>query len=269
MEQLPEESREGAVDAQQLKETMNMRMLMRMEKQLDRSERNDKRRGLFKRIKIALILLAIALAVVLVLWLVHSFTLPEFLTRSTNRSAGLTLSAAHGEIYSIILGEAQERQMLIVLEQNVEVTSALATTPLINWDVFRMVQTITSVGTGVFTVDMSAVTQSNISIDSDAGVISIAIPQAVLSYVNVDLANSTISDIERGFLAFGEIQMTVEEQQALNESIVEAMRDKLNEPNTITTANETAIAQISRLYQTLIQATHSGYTVNAFIEESS
>jgi len=268
-EEQVEEQPNEAQDTQQLKETMQMRMLMRMEKQLSRSERRDRRSGLFKRIKLGLILLGIAAAIILIIWAVNAFTLPSFLTRSNNRGggSGVTLSTTHGEIYSIILGEARATQMLIVLEQNVEVTSALATTPLINWDVFRKVQTVTSVGTGVFTVDMQQITQSSISIDEATQVISIAIPQAQLSHVNVDTASTTVSDIERGFLAFGEIQMTMEEQQALNESIVEAMRDKLSEPDTLAIANETAVAQISDLYQTLINVVHSGYAVHVSIEE--
>lgn len=266
MEQMPEEQVGEAVDTQQLKETMNMRMLMRMEKQLERSERRDRRMGLFKRIKIALILIGIALAAALILWAVHSFSLPGFLTRPANRGAGVALSTTHNEIYSIILGEAREQQRLIVFEQNVEVTSALATTPLINWDVFRMVQTVTSVGTGVFTVDMGAIAQTDISIDEDTRVISIVVPGVELSYVNMDTENTVISDTERGFLAFGEIQMTAEEQRALNQSIVAAMREKLSEPETIAAANEAAIAQISELYQTLVNAVQGNYTVEAIIE---
>lgn len=247
---------------EQLNET-----LQRMERQLKRSEARGRRMSWLRNTKLILILVAIVATLILVIWAVNSFSMPSFFTRTSTRNAGLTLASTHSEIYRVVLGEARERQMLIVLEQDVEVTNALETLPLINWDVFRKTQTITTFGTGVFTVDMSQITGADVLINESARMIFISIPAPVLSYVTMDLANSIVSDTERGLLAFGDIQLTVEQQQQLNESIQEAMRKMLDEPEMISAANEAAIAQIQQLYQTLIDAVHSGYTVGVVITE--
>ena len=258
----PNENNEHVVDAEQLNET-----LQRMEQQLRRSEKRNSVYRWFKNAKFFAILAGIIAILILAIWIINSFSWPSFFSRTTTGNAGISLTSVHSEIYHIVLGEARERQLLVVLEQDVEVTNALETIPLINWDVFRMTQTITTAGTGVFTVDMSEITQADVAIDESARVVLIAIPAPVLHYVTIDLDNSTFSDTERGLLAFGEIQLSMEEQHQLNESIMDAMQKMLDEAEIVAAANEAAIAQTQQLYQTLIDAAFGDITVRVVIAE--
>ena len=171
----------------------------------------------------------------------------------------------HNDIRSIILGEARQKQELIVLEQDVEVTSSLETA-FINLEIFRLAQTITSVGTGVYTVDMSKITDGSIFINENNKVISITIPHAVLKYVNVDKEKTIIGDTERGLLAFSDITLTVEQQKELDESIAEAIRNELNKPDVFTKADETAVVKVGEVFQPLVNLKYSDYIVKALLQ---
>ena len=242
-------------------EATNMRMLQSMEKRLAQSEKKERRRGFFKKIKIALVLLLLLAIVIAVLAIINAFSKPVTFNSSVTGGGGLTLANIHSDICNIILGEAREKKNLIVLEQDVEVTSSLESTPFIQWDVFKKAKTIFSFGTGVYTVDMGAITQANISINDNTRVISITIPKTVLDHVYVDKEKMKMSDTEHGLLAFGDIQLTVEQQKELDESIVEAMQNKLGEADIVARADETALAKVSEIFQPLINLKYSEYRV--------
>lgn len=64
------------------------------------------------------------------------------------------LGSKHAEICDAILGENRNKQELIVMEQDLNVTSKIDDT-FLGWGVFKKAQDITMYGSAVYTTDLS------------------------------------------------------------------------------------------------------------------
>lgn len=172
------------------------------------------------------------------------------------------------DFQSAILGESRERQMYVVLEQDVTVESHVSQTVL-DLDIFRKSRTVQSYGTGCFAVDLSKLTASDITVDDTKRIVSVAIPHAELYSVEYDLANSTFTDDKQGMLAFGELKLTLEQTNELQKSIDAALHDALETKKMYELADETASEQVAALFTPIVQALSEEYTVRIVLQASS
>lgn len=164
------------------------------------------------------------------------------------------------EFTDAILGEAREKQELVVWEQDVQVDSQV-TTALANLDIFRKTKVIHSYGTGVYTVNMAAITDAAIEVDDEACVVTVMIPRTCLQYITKDLEKTTFEETDRSILTIGDLTLTQEQQLALERSIEEAMRAELVNPECFADADESALAQVYETFQPLIAAVSDAYTL--------
>ena len=84
-----------------------------------------------------------------------------------------------------VLGEAREKQELVVLEQDVKVDTEISSA-MANIELFKKTKMIHTFGTGVYTVDMSQITAEKVLVDEAARTVTIVIPHTVLQYINTD-----------------------------------------------------------------------------------
>lgn len=166
-----------------------------------------------------------------------------------------------------ILGEARQKQELIVWEQDVEVESQL-TTALADLDIFRKTKVVRSFGTGVYTVDMGKVNEDAITVDEETHEITLLIPRTQLQYITKDLKATEFEDTQRSIFGFGDIKLTQEQQNQLEQHIEDSMRTELETVDCFDAADSAALLVVYDVYQPLITEIDDTYTLTVqFAEE--
>lgn len=163
-----------------------------------------------------------------------------------------------------ILGETREKSELIVLEQDVEVSSEISHT-LANISLFAKSQTLLSFGTGIYTIDLSRIGPGDIVLDEIAKVVSVTIPHAALTYVNFDVTKTESGETKRAIFGFGQIKLTTEQMTMLESSIEQAMREKLGAPEALTAADERALILVRELLDPLVKTVASEFAVKVLM----
>lgn len=215
------------------------------------------RRFVWRLIGFLLLLVLLAVAY-LTLWprLQEALT-PNFSVRVPDSIEGLLPDEKMGytavDFSNAILGESREKKELVVMEQDVEVTSQISQ-ELLNISLFSKQKIVHSFGTGVYTVDLKQLEASDIVYDEITGIITVTIPHAMLSYVNVDVEKTKFEDTKKALLAVGEIKMTAEQQHALDQSVDAALRERLTDPALQIKADELALIKARELFSAPIAA---------------
>lgn len=170
------------------------------------------------------------------------------------------------KIKSAILGQTREEQELIVMEQDVEVTSEISSS-LANLSVFSKTKIIYSYGTGVYTVDMSELNEKSISVDERNKIVYLTIPHTSLKYVNLNIDKTKFEETQKGLLAFGDIKLTQEQQQLLSEEIEGSMRDSLATIDQLKKADELALLKVWEVFNPSVKAVSAKYTLTVIFQK--
>lgn len=165
------------------------------------------------------------------------------------------------DLEDAVLGEATEHQELIVMEQPLQMTSTLKKAGLGDWAVFRKTKTITYYGTGVYTVNFKGLGKRDVSIDEKDLTVTVRIPHAKLQYVNPDYDKIEFEDTEKGFLAFGDLALTAEQQTEIEKNVMEGMEEYLSQKDIMVQADELALKKTWDIFQPIIHAISPLYTV--------
>ena len=166
----------------------------------------------------------------------------------------------HIDFNNAILGEAREKQELIVLEQDVEVESEISNA-LANISLFKKTKKIHSYGTGVYTVNMESINDEHITVEDEKRTVTIEIPHTVLQYVNLDVDKTEFEETDKAIFGFGDIKMTQEQQKILSQSIDEAMREKLDTKAMYKKADEVALLKVREIFQPLVSEVSDEFVV--------
>ena len=165
-----------------------------------------------------------------------------------------------------ILGEAQKKQELIVMEQPVKVSTTVTKSGLGKLEIFSKVKNIAYNGTGVYTVDMSKINNDTINVNLDNKKVTVYIPHSVLQYVNLDLENVEFEDTEKGLLAFGDLALTTEQQNEIEVSVKNTMSQTLNNKEFFDQADEFAKLKTWQIFQPLVSAVSNEFIVEMEFE---
>ncbi|MCR5229903.1 MAG: DUF4230 domain-containing protein [Solobacterium sp.] len=165
-----------------------------------------------------------------------------------------------------VLGAASDHQELIVMEQPLSIITTVTKAGLGGLPVFSKVKNITYYGTGVYTTDLSHIDRDHISVDEKEMTVTVTIPHTVLQYVNPDLNSTEFEDTEKGLLAFGDIKMTAEEQNILETSVYDAMKERLDSEDLYAQADTLAKLKTYEIFQPLITAVSPQYKVITELE---
>ena len=175
-------------------------------------------------------------------------------------SESAVMGNTSAEISNAILGEARQKQELVVWEQDVQVDSEISQA-LANLAIFAKTKSVRSFGTGVFTVDMGSVDESAIQVDEQTHAVTISIPHTQLQYITKDLEKTEFEDTQHAILGFGDVKLTQEQQNLLERSIEDAMRVELESEQCFADADKAALLVVYDVYQPLIAQVDDSYTL--------
>lgn len=165
-----------------------------------------------------------------------------------------------------ILGEASQHQEIIVMEQPLEIATTITKAGLGNLNIFSKVKNINYAGTGVYTVDMKSFSEDNVTVDEENKKVTVSIPHSTLQYTNIDYDSVEFEDTEKGLLAFGDLSLTTEQQNTLEQSIVAAMKEKLETQELLDKADEFAKMSVWNMFQPLVTAVSPEYILEVVFE---
>ena len=213
------------------------------------------------------IIVGVIAAIALLLWLAWPritaalFPTPEPETHvATELSKNAVLTNIKAEMGDAILGEARQKQELVVWEQDVQVESEISKA-LANIPLFEKTKTIRSFGTGVYTVDMGKIDEASITVDEQGHVVTISIPHTQLQYITKDLEKTEFEDTQHAILGFGDLKLTQEQQNLLERSIEDAMRVELESDECFSDADAAALLVVYDVYQPLIAQVDNTYSL--------
>jgi hypothetical protein len=178
-----------------------------------------------------------------------------------------TMGYSQIDFSNAILGESRAKSDFVVLEQDVTVTSRVSQA-LANLALFEKSQVIRSYGTGVYTVDLSALTQSDIAVDEKLQQVTVTIPHAALAYVTVDVEKTEYEDTKKALFAFGDIKLTNEQLNLLEQSIDEAMCVQLESTDMLAKADAHALSQVQKLFEPIVQSVAADYIVSITLQQT-
>lgn len=218
----------------------------------------------FKWIMRGLLLLAILITALFFLPKIKDFFTPGIDFSAPDSLSGLLPDEKMGynqiDFSNAILGESREKSDFVVLEQDVTVTSRVSQA-LANLALFEKSQVIRSYGTGVYTVDLSSLKQEDIVLDTDLASVTICVPHAALSYITVDLEQTEYEETKKALFAFGEIKLTSEQTNLLEQNIEDTMREQLTAEGMLQKADAHALSQVQALFAPVVESVASDYIV--------
>lgn len=158
-----------------------------------------------------------------------------------------------------ILGDAVQKKLMIVEERSASVNTTITDAGFLNWGIFNKTQLLTYYGTGSYTVDLSKLSENDISLKDY--VITVKIPHAELHSVSFDPSRTQIGDTEHGWLAFGSISLTADKTKKVEENAVEKLTSALNTNECLSEADRFARMSVTEEFQKLVSAISPVYRV--------
>lgn len=252
-DQLRDEARSAAVRSEAARKSRRA--------QFDDAERDERvprfRLHHLRWIFRGIVLVAILLAVLFLLPKIKDMLTPDINIDVPDSLSGLLPDEKMGynkiDFSNAILGESRTKSDFVVLEQDVSVTTRVSQA-LANLALFEKSQVITSYGTGVYTVDLSKLSDADVSLDTELNLLTITIPHSVLSYVTVDVEKTEFEETKKALFAFGEIKLTNEQLNLLEQNIQDAMKEQLGTAEMLAKADVQAISQVHKLFEPIVQA---------------
>lgn len=162
----------------------------------------------------------------------------------------------------VVLGDSSRLKKMEVYEAKISDAVTLTETGLGNLSIFTKTQMITYNGTATYTVDLSKITEDNILVDEGEKVVIMYIPHATCGFINIPSHEMEFGDTERGWLAFGDIEMTAEQSAKVESEARIRMWSKLQELNTAEDADRFAKMTIWEMYQPLISSVSPEYQLS-------
>lgn len=153
-----------------------------------------------------------------------------------------------------ILGNIKREKELTVYTANISDVVTNTKTGLGNFKIFTKSQLITFNGTATYTVDLENLTDDSFVLDTEKKTLTVKIPHAKREKINIPSDEMEFGDVERGWLAFGDIKMTAEEFSEVETMAKGRMEQKLEALNEGKTADEFAIKSVWELYQPFVTA---------------
>ena len=122
-------------------------------------------------------------------------------------------------------------------------------------------QLLTYKGTATYTVDLGKLTRDDISLDEEKMTVYIKIPHAVLEPININENDIEFGEVDRGLLGVGKMSVAPEDMEKVQSEAREKMMEKLEAQKTIEEADRFAKMSVWEIYQSIINAVTTGYSL--------
>lgn len=146
-----------------------------------------------------------------------------------------------------LVTQIKQKQKLITTEVNLNEKITIDNS-WGNLSIFKKIQNINFIGTGVYVLDLSNINSSNISINENS--ISMTLPSPSVEMVTLNEEKTEYETPERGLLRFGDIKLSPEDHQQLTGVVKDKMKSKMLEKQYY----DTAINNSEKSMKTLIQS---------------
>lgn len=150
---------------------------------------------------------------------------------------------------------------LIVHTAHLSETISIARQGLGGWAWTSAYQDIVYEGDAQYSVDLSRLSEEDFSVNYDLKTLTVRIPYAVLSPINIPADQIKFRDVKKGWAAPKDIKLTAEENTQLTMQVHDKMKAKLIDENIIATANENAKTVVAELLSATVQSVDPEFSV--------
>ena len=160
----------------------------------------------------------------------------------------------------IILTHGKDSR-LIVHTAHLSETISIASEGLGGWEWTSAYQDIVYEGDAQYTVDLSQLSEEDFVVNNELKTLTVRIPYAVLSPINIRADQIKFRDIKKGWAAPKDIKLTAEENTQLTIQVSNKMKAKLIDENIIAVANQNAKTVVADLLSATVHAVDPEFTV--------
>ena len=160
----------------------------------------------------------------------------------------------------IILAHGKDARLIVYTAELSEVVSMADE----GWGGFKWNSTYQEAkyfGQAEYTVDLSQLSEKDFIVNNEQKILTVRIPYAVLSPINILNDKTQFKDTEKGWLGPKEVKMTSEELNKIMLEIEEKMKAQLIDENVMAKANEEAKVVVAELLTATIQTVDPEFTV--------
>ena len=160
----------------------------------------------------------------------------------------------------IILAHGKNARLIVYIAELSEIVSMADE----GWGGFKWNSTYQEAkyfGQAEYTVDLSQLSEKDFIVNNEQKILTVRIPYAVLSPINILNDKTQFKDTEKGWLGPKEVKMTSEELNKIMLEIEEKMKAQLIDENIMAKANEEAKVVVAELLTATIQAVDPEFTV--------
>lgn len=150
---------------------------------------------------------------------------------------------------------------LIVHTAHLSETISIASQGLGGWAWTSAYQDIVYEGDAQYSVDLSQLSEEDFVVNNDLKTLTVRIPYAVLSPINIPADQIKFRDVKKGWAAPKDIRLTAEENTQLTMQVHDKMKAKLIDENIIAAANENAKTVVAELLSATVQSVDPEFTV--------
>lgn len=166
-----------------------------------------------------------------------------------------------------IIGKASEQTKLLVYEQEVVIQDTMSETGLFNLSCFDKSQEVALPGKGNYYTDLSKLA-GNVSVDNDKRTVTVRIPHVTEETV-CDLENMSAGEVEKGWLAFGDIDTSTEKHIVHSQEMYVEMQALLLSDKYMESADKAALKQVKYLLSSTVKEVDPRYgLIVEFAEEA-
>lgn len=150
---------------------------------------------------------------------------------------------------------------LIVHTAHLSETISIASEGLGGWEWTSAYQDIEFEGTAQYTVDLSQLSDGDFIVNNELKTLTVRIPYAVLSPINIPAEQIKFRDVKKGWAAPKDIKLTAQQNAQLTIQVNDKMKAKLIDENIIAAANENAKIVVADLLSATVHSVDPEFTV--------
>ncbi len=158
-----------------------------------------------------------------------------------------------------VLGKAEEKNSLIVMEQELSVASTIVKEGLFEWGIFKKNKDITYVGKAIYTLNLNQIRENDIEVDSESKTVKIYVPKPQMHDLIIDPNDFHLGNTEKGLLSFGDIKFTLEEAFYIESQAVESLKKRAEDEKILKDAEKIAGGKVLDLFSRTVASVDPEY----------
>lgn len=162
-----------------------------------------------------------------------------------------------------IIEQFRKESQLVVSSVDAVIELELKQTGVIDVAFLNKSQIIKYRGTGRFYIDMSDMSEDDITVDEENKTVTIKIPHTQMIPVDIDPDRFESQDAKKGLLAFGDLKFTPVEYNDLQSECKSKLEGKINTKENRLKADENAVEEIIKIYNPIVKSLDEEYEVEA------